>query len=418
MFDLTKKFNFFSFVGAFILMYNPPLAGINLMHVVGFISLICCCRRFDKKLNDDDLFLISIFSIEFIFLLLVSFYYGTGIKNAAVPIYFLVDFIPFSIYLRHHCEDNNITSDDVLDFVIFVGLIQSALALLSFFFQPVQLFFIQRLIAYGYTDEILKFSAYRMFGFASTLTFAMPVLQTILSMIAIRKAMEGKWIYIVYAFFLFASGLVNARTSIVVLLIGIIVLALFSRISLVKKIFFVSVFFLLGIFTISILLPYLDEWNHVTYLWLNKGFDDIEGIVLQGNDSYWTSEEKNQLPDGIISKIFGVGHKTTGMTLKYGYASDVGYINIMWLGGIVYMMLISICYGKICIKLFFSKHSIFSFIGLLLLVVLVVVNVKGLILTMNGVTFLAVLLFLLEEKSGLNTQNGFTKVTIWKKNSL
>lgn len=385
-------------------MYNPPLIGFNSMHVVGLLSVLYCYRRLDRRLNDKDRFLITIFGVEFVYLFLVSFYNGTGLNNAVTPLYFLIDFIPFAIYLRIYFEDKGLNRDDVVDFVILVGLIQAGLALLSFAFQPVQLFFVDRLVAYGYTNYYLQLLSYRMFGFASSLTFETPVLQTLLSIIAIRKAMDGKWIYIVCAIVLFISGVINARVSIIVVSVGMFVLILFSKVSLFKKVLLISLVFLLIVTFVSVLLPYLEEWNYYTYHWLIKGVDEIDAIVFQGEKSYWTSVEKNQLPSGIMSKLFGTGHVTTGMRSLYGYSSDVGYINDAWLGGLFYLAFQGICYCKMYMNLFRSGNVHFSFCGVLFFLSMMVVNVKGSIFTMNGVAFLVVLLFLINDISTLKVK--------------
>ncbi|MBQ8719520.1 MAG: hypothetical protein IJY65_00625 [Clostridia bacterium] len=313
-------------------------------------------------------------------LLFVVVHNGMQLTDAVMPIYYLVDIIPFGISVRIYANKHHCGTDNFIDLLIQAGKLQAILALLAFFIPSVHTFFLDKLISYGYTDYFEYLANYRIYGFASSLTFAMPVVQTMFALILLHPGKKGK-MNIPWAIILFISAVINARVSIVVALIGIVVLILFGRFSMQKKMLSIIAIAAVTIAFAMIGLPLIEQHAPWTYRWLVSGIEDVFAFLGGDNSSvyfsYATAKEQYQVPASIAGFLLGEGHITMGMKVLYGYESDVGYINDLWLGGLIYVIVLYGFYIRYMLKLFRSKNSLISFIGIMMLVSIFVVNIKG-----------------------------------------
>ena len=120
-----------------------------------------------------------------------------------------------------------------LDTILYAGSIQSILSIMAFFVGSIKNIFVQLMIRGGvfqdntYSDYM---QSVRLFGFSTGLTFGMPAVQAFLAIVALFLAINSKRqsikYYIMVPLFAF-SGIINARTTIVIMGIGIVAL-LFS----------------------------------------------------------------------------------------------------------------------------------------------------------------------------------------------
>lgn len=379
------NFNIFFFVGAFILIFNPPLLSINAMHVVGICSIAYIMLNISKSVrvirkNDISLMILGFCCIFAYLLVFVVVYNKMQLMDAIMPIYYLVDIIPFGISVRIYSNKHRCSSDNFIDLLIQAGKLEAILALLAFFIPSVHTFFLDKLVSYGYTDYFEYLANYRIYGFASSLTFAMPIVQTMFALILLHPDKKGK-MNIPWAIILFVSAVINARVSIVVALVGIVVLILFGKISMQKKMFSIIAIAVVTVAFAAIGLPLIEQHAPWTYRWLVSGIEDIFAFLGGDNSSvyfsYATAKEQYQLPESIVGFLVGEGHITMGMKGVYGYESDVGYINDIWLGGAMYIIILYGFYIRYMLKLFKSKNSTLSFIGIMMLVTIFVVNIKG-----------------------------------------
>ena len=94
-------------------------------------------------------------------------------------------------------------------------------------------------------------------------------------------------------------------------------------------------------------------------------------------------------PEGL-SVIFGTAATIFG--IETGFGSDIGYINDMWLGGLIFM---SITYGAFLlyyIEAYKKSDKLITFICLLFLVTFFILNIKGILVSNNEFFNISILL--------------------------
>ena len=383
---LFNNFNFLFFMGTFILIFNPPIFSFNTMHIVGVCSLLYMFVNFNKTVlvfSKKDIWILFL-SFVGIFLYLFSvvcLHNDKPISYVVMPLYYILDIIPFGVAVRIYSDKHNCKSQDFINLMIQAGKLQAILAIAAFFIPSIHKYFLNMLIDYGYTDYFKYLSNYRIFGLASSLTFAMPVVQTVFALILLHPECRGKT-NIPSALILFFSALINARVSIIVAGIGFIVLVLFGSFSISKKIRMIVVVLVAFICLIYFILPLIEQYSPWTYKWMMSGVDDIWAFLGGDNSgryfSYATSAEQYKVPDDFVDVLVGKGHSTMGLDAEiYGYQSDVGFINDIWLGGVLYVFFLYCLHIKYMCKLFKSSKSLVSFIGILMLIVSLIINIKG-----------------------------------------
>lgn len=387
---IGKKYNLLILLGMFLILYNPPILPFNTMHMVGLCSFAYLALHlpslwkniFQTKLIN----VMGMFVFLLLYLLLEMLGHSLSATSLVFPIYCLMDVIPFGLTLAVYSSKKGLTTQSFLDMVLFVGTLQALLALLSFLIPSVQTVFVDLLLFRGYGDIYAILARHRMYGLASGLTYATPVLQSILALLAVYFAFTRSKKYILSAGLLAFSGIINARTSFVVLLIGGMVLVFCSKLKLKTK---VSVLFWMAIvfaFINIYLFPILIRAAPDTFRWVAEGFWEISGFLkgdTTGYFSYATSNNAYVLPTGL-SFLWGIGHSIMGG--YQGVGSDVGYINDLWFGGILYILILYPFFLRMMWLLFRKKDGAISFLGLSLLFLYPALNIKGTAFSMNDFT--------------------------------
>jgi len=172
-----KKSNIMFVFGLFVLLYNPPLFPINGMHIVGVLSILYLIVHYGttvKALNNwYNLRIICGFLIILGYLLTtVKLINNEDSVYILMPIYYLIDTIPFGLAFKCHGDNNGFEMDDYINITIFVGIVQSLIAIISVISPRFHNWCFQLYKDYGYSESIFYLFKYRMFGLASGLTFA------------------------------------------------------------------------------------------------------------------------------------------------------------------------------------------------------------------------------------------------------
>lgn len=396
MLKSVRKTNIFVLLGMFCIIYYPPiLSNVNVMHIVGLISIfyllinIGYTKSFLSKRIWLKLYLG--FLIIAVYILLISTLNSNPISEVANSVYFMFDVLPFSLVLCIYGKKNNVTIKDYINIMFLCGIVQALLALLAFVFPVVQEYFVARLVEYGYASQFTYLSKYRIYGYAAGLTFATPVLQTILALMIVFREEGKKHIDYLLAGLLFFSAVINARVSIVLLLVGIVVFVFWGNLSTSKKIIISGSVVLLSISFFVLLLPQIEKYSSNTYSWIIEGVNEIKALFV-GNRmnsayvGYVINPEKWRLPEKMINVFFGEGHITTGMQLLHGYSSDIGYINDIWLGGIVYVFFTYLFYLRQMWRLKQNENKVICYLGTALLFFFPILNIKGVVCGMSNFT--------------------------------
>lgn len=393
-----KKYSLGIVVIVYLVLYYPPLININTLHLVGAFSWLYILF-FIKSINKT--FKINkILIFYFLFILITIYIYyisalnGNSYEITSSYLFWMVDIIPSSIVVIHQCLRRGYNFVNLLTLFIIVGNIQGLTALLAFIFPEIQSFFIERSVLSGSADVYIELQAHRMYGFASGLTFTTPIIQSILAVIALYLGVNKNLSFLLFIPLLVFSAVINARTSLVILLIGIIllVLSMLYKLNLRRlRNFLVTI-----AFVIAFLVFFLNVFEEISprgYKWVETGWNEIV-LFLQGEEvgyfAYVSNEERYKIPEGIAS-LTGKGIRPMVYN-KYNYRTDVGWINDIWTGGILYTVIIYIFFLTVLWSIYRTKSdflNINKFIALLLFGVFIASNFKGQIFANNAViTFL------------------------------
>lgn len=128
--------------------------------------------------------------------------------------------------------------------------------------------------------------------------------------------------------------------------------------------------------------------------WVSNGVDDLLAF-LNGQDNGTDSVSKLTntmwfLPESLFL-LFGTGHTVYEAT---GYShSDIGYVNDLWLGGLIGSLLLYIPFIYMFLKAFRSKyHQLDRILVVFLLLSFFIANIKTVIISYNVGTSVTMLL--------------------------
>lgn len=376
---MKNKKNILVFIYTFLLLYHPPILPINIIHILVLIAIIYLyTNRYEitlKKQNGYKFFIVMN-SLFFCFSTLLNIYNRNYINIYSIFL-FVFELQICVFFLNFYTKKNDIS---LLKICIISGIIQAIIALLSFFIPFLQTQIINLFIFNGYPKETIWFTGKRFFGFASQLTFTMPILQIVLVILLIDILFEKKeeinlW-KIIGSLLLVFSAIINARTSIIVLLLGLLYLAYkYRRMILLKH--YVCFFITVGLMLILVFII-----SPITFNWI---FDGVREILLlvsgQDKDGYFEVlfESFIFFPNNVKGLLIGEGVNVFNTSVN-GLRSDVGYIIDIWNYGLIGMILRYS--GTILGLIKNNKTMCFS---LFLLSIALVCNIKGIIFELNEI---------------------------------
>ena len=385
-----RKKNILIILGFFIILYNPPLMSFNTMHIVGLCSLLYLAINRYTKETGICLEWIKYFLVILVYLLIVVIVIrGRSASGIVYPIYYLLDIIPFACAINIFKQKKGLSIDDLIVMIFIAALLQSVFAFIAFTNPQFQALVVERIISYGGIETYTYWSTLRMYGFSNGLMFDMPVTQSVLAIIALYYSMnKGKKYYMLIAGVLFFSAIINGRISFIVVLIGLFTMVIIGNQSPKKKIQIIfGAIFLLIVF-IVVVFPYIQEHSPLTYKWISEGIEDIIGLVnwdtSGGYFSYISNSEKYRLPESVFGLLIGEGISVAGGKNIFNMSSDIGFINDIWIGGILYLIIEYSMFARRILTLIRSNKKIASFIGLFSAILVIALNFKGCIFSMNS----------------------------------
>lgn len=402
---------FFYLIFTFYLIYYPPILNRNSLFFIAIISYYLIFKNIKwlkGRINLNNILWCYIWLLLLlIYLLFVIEFNHNALSGINFIILWMGIIIPGSIAVTIYFKKNEYNLEEVLEFLINVGLIQSILSLLAFIFPSIQTYFVSKLVNYGVGDIFVQLSKFRIFGFSMNLTYATPVLQTFLAVISIYLAVNyGKKIQYLNAILLLFSSVINARTSIVVFIIGLIFILIFSNFYQKKVLKNYVLIFLIVPILIYLIIVFVQK-NSEGFAWIQDGWKEIV-LFIQGENTgyfeYVTNQYKYPLPSGVYL-FFGKGTRIMFSSSAMIY-SDIGYINDIWLGGILYSIIIYVLFLGLTYKSFAKKDSKMTmFLFFFTVFTFFVLNIKGYIFSINDLSttiwILVVLSIFYNEKEGL-----------------
>lgn len=387
----------------FFSVYYPPILNFNITYITGGISILGILyfglkdKKFIIPKYISNLYMYMLFF--FLYLGIISFIHSNSILNACKnTLFWSVSIIPTGIFISTLINKLNITNINkyVLDIFFLIGIIQSILAIISFFYSDFQNWTIMKMIEYGFSESrFTQLSVFRWYGFAGKVGYTMPILQMVLAMLSFYKGIfENKKYLIVFPFFIFSS-LINARTPIVFLIIGLFLIFIKFIIDRKIKIIFNVIICMLSLLIFFILLNQFELLKTANLEWIKDGINELLKIITFDNlsDIYYFSPINYKLPSGL--DIFcGIG-QYTGTAI--GYATDIGYVNDIYLGGIIYLIIILLFFMYILKHICIRNNYFSKFMYQLIIICLLIGNIKGYIFSFNELTSFIIIYSILVE---------------------
>ena len=219
--------------------------------------------------------------------------------------------------------------------------------------------------------NILKF---RGFGLGSGMTSFYPFCIGMIIVFSFIYGKNEKWFKWIIIFALIAC-LVNARTGVLVAIVGILIHYMFSKQYL--NFIIITVIGIIGyVYIYDILSLFLSEES---VDWIGVFINQMEamasGDTSEGGLDYFT-QDMAITPDSTMGWIYGYGISPFGGATINGkyYFSDMGFVIQLFYGGIIYCTLLYLLVLRVCIRLWGMRQKTFS---IFLFVTFLIINFKG-----------------------------------------
>ena len=384
---------FFFIIFLFLFINYSPLLRINMLHVIAFFSCFYLLLNY-KYVKTYGLIGYVLSMLCMIGFVSSSILFGTNHYMSLLMFFeYLIDIIPSALVCVCYSNKYNIKKDDFLKIIFWVCFIQGILSLVTFIFPPFQMIFVYKAINYGF--NAVKYSTFlgrRYFGTSYNLVTYLPVLQSLVSVILLEYSINKERKFFLLLPAIIFSALINSRSSLILLAIGFFII-LFRKINL-KRIVCMALGGTLLIMIFVFLFENLSVFSEKTYLWLNQGFIEIYNLLFNGKiEGYFTSliDWQKKIPTGLYF-LHGIGEGSVGGN-SFGVASDIGYINYLWLGGINLFLLLHIFFFSIFIYFIKDKNEYIRMFGILAFVFTVIFNINMPIFFLNECTVLFIVFY-------------------------
>lgn len=340
---IGKNISFLATLILFCIIYHPPLLTFNILYLIApvtWIYLIAHRNYLKQIINVEYLYKVYLWLvIIIIYESIISFINNYSVIAVSVGmIWWAIAIIPVCIATLCYIKLKGYSDITIINSLEVAAWIQCIFGILGFLFPSIQSLFLKN-IQQQYSSITYMFS-YRMYGFATYLTGFTAMAQGFLALIFLYLGINYKRKYLRIVPFLVFVGLINARTSAVIFVVGVVVLFLFSHFDMKYKLGSIIALLILcvaGYFGIV----YLQNNNtNGTIVWILDGYNEIVDFFngkTSGYFIYATNDSKYVLPTGI-QFIFGAGTKIFLKSDRIPYTTDIGFINDFWCGGLILVL--------------------------------------------------------------------------------
>lgn len=380
--------SFFLVLFIFLYLYTPPLFSFNILHILSIISYFVILKRYRKEfitfLNTKQ---VRLFLLFYFFAILSLFCTILFTTKDFIKLYGYViipfEVLPTAFYICCVFFYKKEKKDSLFNLIIMASLIQSFLAIITFLNDD----FKNLLFTNFYKDLVDSYIltgrksilGFRMYGFSVGFLLQMPVVQGLIASLCFYFAINKSFKYIIPIPFLLFSAIINARTSFIIFLINLFIILIFYFKGLnIKKFVTITLIVIFTIFAVFATLSFLENTDNELYNWFLMGINEVEHF-LRGEkigtfavlNNMWHIPNKN-IFIGNGYDIFGGGY----------YSSDIGFINILFLGGISFSFFL---YSSYVLFLFFSlkKNNLYLCI---LVISIFLCNIKGNVFIQSPIT--------------------------------
>ena len=381
----------------YVLIYNPPLLSplyhSNSVWLVMLPSIAYVLLHWKELKEFTNLRAVVrmeiILGLILAYLMAMAKLNGNPVSAFGYFVYWMAGVIPFSLACWICLRKKGLGFAELLDHLLLTGLVMAATAVAAFLIPPVKEFFIEKMIAYG-IPYVIKLSCYRYFGLAANLTSTAAYAQIALACIALYRGIREKTGWLIAFPVLAFSANINVRTTVYMMLAGMA--AVLIGLLFAKDRRLIGKFFLAAVPALAIAYFGLGlvRWvNPMTHDWLTVGIEQVSSFIggeeVPYSDGYFQELAWMLAPEhfpGGLKLVFGAGTEIMGTVVedKYGVSSDVGFMNDLWRGGILYLVTISALYLGMLWKMIRSRtvrRETGVFLAALCLFFFGITNIKG-----------------------------------------
>lgn len=298
------------------------------------------------------------------------------------PIIIVINMMYIMILMRKCGFSRSQGIDVVINLASFQGVISILMLLWSPLKEVANSLYLNYATQFSQGDYILTT---RLYGISSDYTYGMPIIHGLLCGISLYLGFEKSRKYIIQAMLIFINVFLNSRTGVLVAILCIVVSFFFYfRKNKVSK-YSIIVVLLLPIVLIAWGV-YIEKYQENIFKFVSVLFVEIYMFFFKqetvGTINYLV-DTNFYFPKGI-ALMFGAGHRVYGAeALLYGYLpTDVGIVNDMFMGGLVY---IGIRYGAM-IKLILQTGKLMTnkILVVSMFIAWIVADIKGQV-TVNSI---------------------------------
>ena len=374
----------------FCLVYSPRLIVYNTLHILFALSLLITPLIFKQFIKIAK----NAITVKFCIVYFCLIFCSTVIAALGEERLTITNFVVVPIELGtcvlallSVMRWQKMGSRDLIQIIIIAGIIQSLICCAMVFSSEFRIV-INEFRSQYWDDRMNGWATIRLLGFADGLFHTTPIIQAIISILIIKKA-EQNPLYLVFAVTTLISAILNSRTSFIVWIICFIVYLFLNSESKKRKrnniILLVGCLSLLPIMIFALLGEYAS--GAVEYFY--SGMDEISSASQGKNEGFFSLLSKYLVfPSGIFF-LLGVGTDTYGKLNNpdfRGIHTDYGFVNDIWIYGIVGATVMVILYFKTILNCLRLKNVYAKLITYCLIIAFVLGHFKGIITYYNDFT--------------------------------
>jgi hypothetical protein len=368
-FNLKKSCSFFTLISVlYLYIYNPVFKFLGI-GAIKFFWIPCLLYLVFKK---NTIKYLNIFKLELFFIILLIFYVlfvtvmnnGNAYNVAYSHFLFIIECIIIPIILSVFFKDLILRISINKSFIV-TGFTASLISIFLLIIPDLNLFVRQNIIIDDLDSADMGVLQYiRGFTISGESSFGYGIVQGLIFGISLFESKKSSK-YFIPLFPLILSIMLNARVGFFMVIISLVLMV--NKLNLKFVLFVVSIILII-LFSFSMvsddLLKSL-EWS-LTFFEESMGF--LKGDSSD-NSTYNVLSDYIVFPNTLSGLMFGLGQ------IKIGFGSDIGYVNHIFTGGIIYLFFMLLILLLIFLR--FINFGLPRILTILFIFSILVVNLKG-----------------------------------------
>lgn len=354
------------------------LGSIKLLYIPMLLMLVShmnSFKRFRKTFKAELIILLFVF----LFVVVRTIGGGENIVSFSISAIIEIFFLPWFV-IQLLINNGFRKTNDYVHLMLLVGGIGAFISTIAFLVPPIN-DLIRDHFLYLKSGIGLETKTWRGYGLSNALTSHYSYIQASIVVFFLFYHKDKWFIYILP--FMLLSIIFNARTGIIILAIGLIIRYIYHF--NLKLIMFFSVAIALFIWNMDSFFSLIGASDD-SVMWLNSFTEEVTSF---SSDSEFTNrgvlytmfEEMIIWPSNQEEWIWGKGFSLFGKIDELGFESDIGFINVLAYGGIVYSVILYSLIVVVCRKLFYYKEYWFM---AFYIIIFFIINIKSTYLPLSG----------------------------------